>query len=275
MKNITRILIILLVFSTVGCVSIPAAIDLDARENPKDIKVGVLLAEPKQAEPFFTGSIGLLDLAVIYGMNTSLNDHLKTLEFKSFSKVSAGFASILKEKGYIVDIIDKPLPRADVSKLKLHENGKSPNDYSKYIGKYDRILLVRIGSIGTTRDYYGPLPTSEPVATATLIGELVDIKTGKVYWYQNLLATKVIPEPWDEKEQGFPNLTNSVYSALDESTEKLKAALTFNTSNKFEKDIKSGKEKMTSGSIKKSIDSSAEEETARDTEEKVQKLSVL
>ncbi len=269
MKNITRILVVLLAVLTVGCVSIPAAIDLDATENSKDIKVGVLLAEPKQAETYFTGSIGLLDLAVIYGMNKTLGEHLKTLEFKGFSEVGAGFASVLEEKGYNVDVIDKPIPRAAASKLKLHEKGKSPNDFSSYAGKYDRILLIRIGSIGTTRDYYGPIPTSEPVATATLIGELVDVKTGKVYWYQNPLATKMIPEPWDE--QGFPNLTNSVYAALNESSEKLKASLTFNTSNKFEKNIQSGKEKMTSGSIKKAVDSSAEEEVKRDAEEKPQK----
>ena len=272
MKNITRILVILLVFLTVGCVSIPSAIKLDETADTKNIKVGVLLAEPKQADTFFTGSIGLLDLAIIYGMNESLREHLKTLEFKGFSKVGTGFTDILKEKGFVAELIEQPMPRAEANKLKLHENGKSPNDLSSYADRYDRVLLLRIGSIGTTRDYYGPLPTSEPVATATLIGELVDVKTKKVYWYQNLSATKVIPEPWDE--QGYPNLTNSVYAALNDSTEKLKAALTFNTSNELEKDIKPG-EKQTSGITKKTVDSSNEKDSTQGAGKGVQKASVL
>ncbi len=272
MKNIIRVVAILLVALTVGCVSIPSAIKLDETADIKDVKVGILLAEPVQADTFFTGSIGLLDLAIIYGMNQSLRDHLKTLDFKGFSKAGTGFAGILEEKGFVAELIEQPMSREAASKLKLHENGKSPNDLSSYADRYDRVLLLRIGSIGTTRDYYGPLPTSEPVATATLIGELVDVKTKKVYWYQNLSATKVIPEPWDE--QGYPNLTNSVYAALNDSTEKLKAALTFNTSNELEKDIKPA-EKQTSGITKKAVDSSTENATTRETGTKDQKTSVL
>jgi hypothetical protein len=275
MKNITRILVILVVVLMAGCVSIPPAIDLAIHEESNDIKVGVLLAEPKQAEPHFTGSIGLFDLAVIYAMNKSLSAHLKTLEFKTFSDIRAGFVNVLEEKGFIVDIIEKPLPKVVADKLKLHKNGKSSNDYSSYADKYDYILLIRIGSIGTTRDYYGPIPTSEPIATATLIGELVDIDTGRVYWYQNILATKLIPEPWDEKEQGYPNLTNAVYVALNDSAEKLKASLVSNASNKKEQDLDSKAEIKTSGNLRKSIDSSFNEKATRDTEEQAKTSSVL
>ncbi|MDZ7925442.1 MAG: hypothetical protein U5M23_15650 [Marinagarivorans sp.] len=204
-----------------GCASIPATIPFTAPVKA-DAKIGILLSENSKASANYTGSIGLLDLAIIATANSKLNKHLGELKFTSFDEMGTKIEAMLDEKGFDASVIETRLDNKTANKLKTHKDGTSLNDYSTYKQKYglDYILVLRMEHIGTTRPYYAPVPTAPPTATATIWGELVNLQDKKVSWYRLTNTNLSIPTPWDE--EGFPNLTNEVYSSLEKTIESIK-----------------------------------------------------
>ena len=223
MKQIKLFSIFFIIPILCGCVTAPKPIAFSTHPQ-ENTKIGVLLSEHPKAGALYTGSVALLDWGIIEAANVSLNKHLKTLSFDDdhhlfFEQAEA----VLRKRGYLVEIVNERMPFEFAIKLKTHENGITQNDYTIYKEKYGlkHLLIVRINGMGTTRPYSGFIPTAPPVATATIWGELVDLESKNVLWYQTVTANKVIPEPWDEKNSGYANLTNSIYSVLNDASKKI------------------------------------------------------
>lgn len=189
----------------------------------KEAKIAVVYVEPQKSRANYTGNIGLLDFAIIAAANSGLNNHLEGLSFDDYIQLPKDLSAALIEKGYSAVVAEKPMPIDLAKKLKNHKQGVSRNDYSRYKEDLDvdHVLIIRMPHAGTTRPYYGFMPVMEPMATASLWAELVEIETNKVMWYQNLSTKTLIPGPWDEKN--YPNLTNSVYTSVNQVIEMLKA----------------------------------------------------
>ena len=223
------LLLSLIFFSTltlIGCVNIPEPIPLQIPSDDK-VNIGVILTEPPEAAAQYTGNIGLLDLAIISGANSALNSHLKTLTFEDYEALPAQIVEILEARGFHAQVIDQVIPRDIAKKLSSHKEGLSQNDFLPYLDNIDvdYVLLLNMSAIGTTRPYYGFLPTAPPQANTALWGELVNLGSKKVFWYKGINSLKTIPEPWDEPDQGYPNLTNAVYLSLNEVLEMVKVEL--------------------------------------------------
>lgn len=202
-----------------GCVSAPKPIAFTT-DIPENQKIGILIGKPVAAHAEFTGSIGLLELPIIMAVNSSLRTHLTTLKFDDeFSRLPKRIKPIL-EKNKSVEIEYIPV---DSLALYAHKEGISQNDYSIYKDKYNLkyLLVLQAYQIGITRPYHSFMPTAPPTANASIWGELVDLSNKKVLWYRDVAATLVIPEPWDEKESEFANLTDSIYLALNQAMDKI------------------------------------------------------
>lgn len=217
--------IFLLLSLVVGCVSLPDPVPF-SMPKVDETKLGIVLVEQSEASATYTGSIGLLDLAIISAANSSLNKHLKTLSFDDYQALPVTLKESLESKGYDV-VIKKQLSLDEGKKLKLPKNGQSQNTgYYTEMGLSDNVdylLVLRSGALGTTRPYYGPVPTANPLTNANIIVELTDLKTSKVLWYKVATSQQVIQEPWDESKAGYPNLTSGLFSSVNQAIEMLKA----------------------------------------------------
>ena len=124
-------------------------------------------------------------------------------------------------------LINEPLTEDEVKNLKTPKEGVSQNDFSKYKEKYglDYLMLINFKTIGTVRSYYGPVPTSEPLATSFITGQIIDLSTDKLSWYSDINIQKTIPSPWDEADSNYPNLTNSIYQSQNDAFRTIKSEL--------------------------------------------------
>lgn len=228
-KKYEKFILIIILIVLGGCTSLPKPVPF-TMDIPENQKIGILTAKPEEAYANFVGSIGLLELPVIMTVNASLRAHLKSLKFDDDFSILPKRVKTIIGKNKSVEIVNEYIPDDFSFKLKDHENGISQNDYSIYKEKYgfDYLLLLRAQEIGITRPYYSIMPTAPPTANASIWGELVDLSNKKVLWYRRVsVAQLVIPEPWDEKESGFANLTNSIYTALNQAMDKIVSDLRY------------------------------------------------
>ncbi|MDM7861532.1 hypothetical protein QTP81_13095 [Alteromonas sp. ASW11-36] len=231
--RIFTLLVAIVVLS--GCVSTQEMITVDeASLSNNEVVVGIILTEAPLAETFYTGSIGLLDYAIIAGVNSTLDKHLNSLVFDDYPKIAQQLQTVLHNKGVNTLLIETPIALKEAEKLKRPSKGKSKTSFVGYQEKYniDYLLLVHLQQVGTTRSYYGPVPTSEPVATVAMSGQIIDLATHDLKWFYDASSQQVIETPWDESEVQFPNLTTAIYQALETSTRELVGSLEGNPKNK-------------------------------------------
>ncbi|HAT42467.1 MAG TPA: hypothetical protein DCS87_12215 [Rheinheimera sp.] len=207
-----------------GC----AAVQQDVRFQSAGLEnksVVVVKGQLPAAETQYTGSIGLLDYAIVSAANAGLDKHLKTLTFAEFDQVYSVIETQLKKNKANVSFEAKSLDRKAIEKIKAPKNGKNVNDLAAFtdVSKADYVLLVLPGHLGTTRSYYGFMPTSEPTTVAGVQVALIDVKTNELKWYRYVSSSKTIPAPWDE--ESFPNLTSNLYKNVDELSKMVEAEL--------------------------------------------------
>lgn len=222
--NFVRLMGVIIAFTLAGCVTPQAPIQLAANVQGKTVLV--VQGELPQAETQYTGSVGLLDYGIISAANASLDKHLKALTFPEYQMTISTLEKKLAEKGLNITHYEKKLTADEMAKIKDAKDGKNMTDLTTYLAKStsDYVLFVLPGHLGTTRPYYGPVPTAEPVAVAAVTIQLIDVKTKELKWYSQINATNTITAPWDEKN--FPNLTNAVYKSVNDLSRMLDAELT-------------------------------------------------
>lgn len=225
MKYIKIISAIFITLFVTGCVSTQQPVLIsDSFLTNKNATIGILRTEVPLAETVYTGSIGLLDYGIISAVNSGLDKHLKQLSFEEFEQFHQSLETLLIKKGFTVKLIDEPMPIKKAEKLKMPAKGISKDNFQYYQDLYalDYLLLLDMKAIGTTRSYYGPVPTSEPVAQTRIIGQIIDLNTKKLEWYKDATTQVIIESPWDESKESYPNLTNSVYQSLNNALRVLR-----------------------------------------------------
>lgn len=226
-KSACRFLFLSILVSLVGCASVQQPVSFNLKPEPSS-SIGVVQVASPEPGAQYTGSIGLLDLAIISAANGGLNKHLKTQEFGAdYQSLPKEVGKILESQGHKVVMIEKDIDLKVAAKFKAPQKGLNKTDFSKYKSEHGitHLLVLRMPMVGTTRSYYGPVPLTEPTAQASINAMVVDLQSNKLEWYTTATSNKVIEKPWDEGDKQWPNLTNSVFTAVDEATKLIKTEL--------------------------------------------------
>jgi hypothetical protein len=217
-----KIILLFVLSLLVGCATVtkPVALKSNFWEN-KQQAIGVAITKSELPTATMTGAQGLLDLAINRGNAKSLIAYLEKLELPKLSSVPTDFATQLQARGFNVKKIEQPIDNATLSKF----SGKSETaqfaelDYTKLkLDGIDRLLVVSVERVGTTRNYYGFIPTGPPQADLALKGQLIDLKTNELLWYISDVSALPIAEPWDQPS--FENVSTSVKTNVDQGIEK-------------------------------------------------------
>lgn len=223
-----RVSVAVFVTALTGCAGVqykPVAVDPGFWQDRQSV-IGVAAEKMPDADAHMLGAQGLLDVAINRGNAGQLIEQLKRLDVGRAAAIPDNLASALARRGFKVE----KLATLDISALPEFKPDANPEAYgprdfrglrSKGI---ERLLLVTVEKIGTMRNYYGFIPTSAPRALFAVKGQLVDLKTNRLIWYDRHETTAAIPEPWDQ-EPNFPNVSTAVLKNMAEGAGLLERSL--------------------------------------------------
>lgn len=207
----------------------PVALSGDFFQNA-NARVGLALQHPETPTFSTEGDVRLLDMAIIAAATASLNAHTKTLDLSDFRTVEAELTALLQQKGFAVQGVT-PVP--DRKQLQSFKD-PDPKDTAYYAAKnmtplaselgVDYLMLIDLYRVGFARPYSGFIPLAPPRAVFDIQGQLVDLRTNRLLWYTGIHKANMTDGNWDEPP-GFPGLTNSFYTTLEQAKMEIVEAL--------------------------------------------------
>ncbi|NTV10506.1 MAG: hypothetical protein HGA47_06990 [Zoogloea sp.] len=164
----------------------------------------------------FPGAGCLMCLAAASIANSSLTAHVKTLSHEDLPQLKSEVASLLRNRGADVVVIDEELKLDTLSDYGSKGPNIAPKNFSPLQQKYrvDKLLVIDITALGFTRTYSSYIPTSDPKGLVQGTGYIVNLKNNTYEWYLPVMITKSSDQGWDEPPK-FPGLTNAYYQALE------------------------------------------------------------
>ena len=228
MKTISSMMIAALIALLSGCSTVqykPIAANESFWQDRKPV-IGIVADKMPQADAEMWGNQGLLDIAINRGVAATMITQLQTLNLDRAATIHKNMADALERRGFKVVRFD-PIDSETVPEFKIEKDPEqySWKDYRSYASKgIDQLLVVRVVKVGTTRTYYGFIPTGPPRATFAATGKLIDLKTNKLIWYDSVQPTAVVPEPWDQ-EPNFPNVSAAVMKNMAEGSAALERSM--------------------------------------------------
>ncbi len=78
----------------------------------------------------------------------------------------------------------------------------------------DQLVLLQVFHLGFHRKYAAYFPSSDPVAQVAGLGMMIQLDSGQLTWYQDVLVRKEARGDWDEQPD-YPGLTNAYFQAVE------------------------------------------------------------
>lgn len=227
MKITKIILIAFVILGLSACANI--APNLTVHQNfwkNKQETIGVAVVEIPLPTAHKGGSQGLLDMAINEAVASDLEKHLNSLDTREVVQLADKITNYLNTNGYKTKQFKNPISIADLPDF---ENTKSGSDYfaskdfRSYKAKYgvDKLVLITVVRLGTIRDYYGFIPTSEPSGISHINGKVINLTSNMLEWNQTVeQRVPNMTESWDVPPN-YPGLTKAMYAALSQTKQEL------------------------------------------------------
>ena len=179
--------------------------------------VGVAVAVLPVAAVYKDGQQGLLDMAINEAAAGDLAAHLETLDVSRFRQTADVVMAKLRARGLQTVKIEQPIDPAQFPERSAGGDGKqfADRDYSSLERStgIQRLVLLRLASVGTTRSYFGFVPTSAPHGYARATGQMIDLQTGQLLWSAASTRRQDVIDEWDQPPS-FPNVDRAIAEAL-------------------------------------------------------------
>lgn len=165
-----------------------------------------------------------LYLVAVVGPGHAKLDHALGSTNRSLSVLKfLGFEQTFKNALTTLPWAAEPIDTATIPKFTEGSGeGMALRDYRPLAKKYkaDKLLLVTARSLGTVRSYYAFMPLSAPEGYVALTGQLIDLSTNRLEWYERVETYASAKGDWDQAPE-YDNLMH----AVDESTRAAAAKL--------------------------------------------------
>ncbi|WP_183032660.1 hypothetical protein [Cupriavidus sp. UME77] len=214
--------------SLAGCAVVQKPIPASAKlfdDRTSTVAVAVQkLPEPNQN---MIGAQGILDYAINKANAQAIVERLQRQDFSLVKGLPQELAKGLESRQVKVVLVAAPV---DTEQLKKFTEGSGDGiaemDYRPLAKQYgaDRLLLVAPRWLGTSRSYYGFMPLGAPEGYVSLVGQLIDLHTNRLQWYEPVTVNTPVTGEWDDAPE-YSNLMKSVDASTRAATSKLRAAL--------------------------------------------------
>ncbi|CAG2154596.1 hypothetical protein LMG19282_04685 [Cupriavidus campinensis] len=219
--------LLLAVTALAGCAVVQKPIPATSAlfEN-KEKTVAVALEKLPEPNQVMLGAQGILDYAINRANAKAIVDRLQKQDFSKVSGLPKEFVQGLESRQIKVVMIEEPIDTESLGKFTEGSgDGVALRDYRPLARKYkaDKLLLVSAASLGTVRSYYGFLPLTPPTAYISLTGQLVDLSTNKLEWYEKVENRNAAKGDWDQAPE-YENLMGAVDEGTRAATSQLRGA---------------------------------------------------
>lgn len=172
-------------------------------------KIAVTSITPPKPSLVQAGQTGLVDMAINCAVTDKFRKHLEATDVSWANRLPNEFAQKLKQR-HIKAGVYQPL-------------SQEPED--QYAGfamrmKHDKVLVVKITSIGAVRQYYSFIPLGPPKAFCSLRGELYDPMTKQLLWRHTSMITQPVDGEWDQPPS-YPNFSRALQVAVRSAQQEL------------------------------------------------------
>lgn len=200
-----------------GCATVQKPIPATgALFDNKDRPVAIAIEKLPEPGQVMLGNQGLLDVVINRANAKAIVERLQKQDFTTVSGLPEAFRQGLGSRQIPVVMVAEPIDTESMPKYTEGSGeGVALRDYRPLAKKYkaDKLLLVTARSLGTVRTYYGFLPTGAPEGYVALTGQLIDLSTNRLEWYERVDVRANAMGDWDQAPE-YDNLMR----AVDEST---------------------------------------------------------
>jgi hypothetical protein len=182
----------------------------------KEQKIGVYVSKIPEVKGHITGAGCLLCAAVASGINSKLNEHMKTQSADGLSDIQNNLVSSLQTKGLNVVAIDTPINLRNLKASQLKGVNVAKKNF-KPLGEklgVEQLLVVNLNLLGTLRRFANYVPVGAPEAVFNALMYIVNTKTNTYEFYDSIRISKFADGEWKEPPN-YPGLTNAYYTALE------------------------------------------------------------
>lgn len=207
-----------------GCATVQKPIPATrALFDNKERVVAVAIEKMPEPGQVMLGNQGLLDVVINRANAKAIVDRLQKQDFTMVSGLPEAFRKGLESRQIPVVMIAEPIDTETIPKFTEGSGeGMAVRDYRPLAKKYkaDKLLLVTARSLGTVRSYYAFMPQGAPEGYVALTGQLIDLSTNRLEWYERVDTYANAKGDWDQAPE-YDNLMR----AVDESTRAAAAKL--------------------------------------------------
>ncbi|MEW6563507.1 MAG: hypothetical protein AB1400_09815 [Pseudomonadota bacterium] len=207
-----------------GCASNPQQSVALSKEvaSPQAGRIGVVMTALPKLDTYFPGADCLLCYATASAMNSKLTAHTKTLTYEGLPNLKEEVASLLRNKGADVVVINESINVSGLKSASQKGENVAPKDFTSLQQKYgvDRLLVIDISKLGFIRNYSAYIPVGAPSAQLRGLGYMVNLRSNKYEWYEEVWVLQGAEGNWDEPPK-FPGLTNAYFQALEMGRNRL------------------------------------------------------
>lgn len=224
-RNVWVAILILLVAMASGCASMgPVSLQSNFWQD-KQARIGVVVLDQPVPKAYRSGGQGVLDQGINEVANHTLDTYLSTLRVADYERFCNEFIEGIVNKGINVQRIGIPLIANELEEFTdgSLDGSCDTKDYRAYIQKagVDKLIIISMPIIGTTRPYYGFIPLGPPKGFCMLGGKMIEAKTNKILW-QNYITSIVPPSSNWDTPPNFPEITEKVLEAYNMSQQRVR-----------------------------------------------------
>jgi len=225
MTKIFIITIVMLGLAACATVTPNLTVNQNFWKNRQEI-IGVAVVELPAPTAHKGGSQGLLDIAINNAAASDLETHLNSLKIDDVMQLAGQMTGYLTQNGYKAKQLEKTIKIVDLADFEQTRSGAdyyASKDFRSFKSKYgiDKLVLITVLRVGTIRDYYGFIPTSEPSGLSHINGKVINLSNNQLEWNQTVQQrVPNMGESWDVPPD-FPGLTKAMYAALSQTKQML------------------------------------------------------
>ncbi|HZP13663.1 MAG TPA: hypothetical protein VFB36_14690 [Nevskiaceae bacterium] len=194
----------------------------------RNVAVGVAMMPLPAAAAYKEGSQGLLDIAINSAMASDLDSHLSRLDVTGIDQAGDQIIGKLESRGVRAQRISEAIDPERFPKSGGDGKHTAERNYDVLATRYgvQRLVLIQLASVGTTRHYFGFVPTSSPKGYARATAQMIDLRTGELLWSAASVRRQDVADEWDQPP-AFPNVDRAIADTLRAVAHDLASDLAF------------------------------------------------
>lgn len=212
-----------LVMTCVACTTIPQApVSFSSGIIDDGSSVTIIMSDIPKPNMAYPGASCLLCLGVAAAANSDLSKYSKTLPTEDFLSFGVEVRDVLIARGVNAQLNDKTFINKDLKKSTSKEPNVSIKNHSVLKEQFDttHLLVIRLDSIGMSRNYNAYIPTSQPYVKIAGAAYLVNLESNVYDWYLPITQQDYSDGEWNEKPD-YPSLTNAYFGAIERVREAI------------------------------------------------------